>query len=334
MLSFESRKQFESNRIKCSSTKILNSLAYYSVIKLFLRENKMELQLSSRHLFYYILFPSSHWRKRQHSSPFPLLPMKKSHSLCCSTHSGEHWRSGSFSDVSTGFGFFGQMYILPSISKESIAKNREICTATQRATQPHTAFFPGHSPQLLRLLKGRLAPSWERWSSVCAAAVRAARLTSLLFSRWKVDLQIPLSLRKTDPWKGLAWKGLTPWKLCLETLGDCYVYALAISVRDKLFSHRLKYLVVYLLFILKIDHGYIFLTQCSLITLCHIRDWRRMRLTGKQTWSLSLLLMWRILTLALSLWIIVFGENPPFFFPLLLFACLVCLFFSELFRKR
>lgn len=43
-------------------------------------------------------------------------------------------------------------------------------------------------------------------------------------------------------------------------LGDCYVYTLAISVRDKLFSHPLKYSVVYLLFILKIDHDYIFLT--------------------------------------------------------------------------
>lgn len=69
-------------------------------------------------------------------------------------------------------------------------------------------------------------------------------------------------------------------------------------------------------------------SECSLITLCHVRDWRRMWLTGKQTWSLSLLLMWHILTLDLSLWITVFGENTPFFF----FA-VVCMFGVSVFLR-
>lgn len=126
MLSFESRKQFESNRIKCSSTKILNSLAYYSVIKLFLRENKMELQLSSRHLFYCILFPSSHWRKRQDSSPFPPLQMKKSHSPCCSTHFSGHWCSGSFSDVPVqDLGSLGKCTFCPPYQRKALQRTEE-----------------------------------------------------------------------------------------------------------------------------------------------------------------------------------------------------------------
>lgn len=229
MLSFESRKQSESNCIKCFSAKILKykSLACYSIFLLFLGGNKMELQLSSRQLFYYILFPSAHWRKHWCCSPFPPLPMKKSHSPCCSTHSGELRYSIWVVQANASFA----LHI-----KGKIAKNRGICTALS---------------------------AWTAQRVACCASSCCGRLTSLLFSHWKADLQSPLSQRETDPWKGLAWNGLTPWKLCLEMLGDCYVYVLAISVRDKLFSHPLKHLVVYLLFILKIDLGYIFLIQGS-----------------------------------------------------------------------
>jgi len=125
---------------------------------------------------------------------------------------------------------------------------------------PRTA-FPGTCPGCLDWRVSSTSLRALKCRVCCYCACWEAEISAFLSLKGR--LAIPLSLRKTDPWKGLAWKGLTPWKLCLETLGDCYVYTLAISVRDKLFSHPLKYLVVYLLFVLKIDRGYIFLTQSS-----------------------------------------------------------------------
>lgn len=132
ILSFESRKQSESNCIKWFSTITLkyNSLACYFIFLLFLGGNKMSLQLSSRQLFYYILFPSACWRKHWRSSPFPLLQIKISHSLCCSPQCSEQHILLAFQMLITGFGL-GQMCILLSVSREGVTKNRGLCTAAQ-----------------------------------------------------------------------------------------------------------------------------------------------------------------------------------------------------------